>query len=92
MGGDTVIIIIYYCDILSELIYLHLLLSGNIVVVRDDQSRSRQESKPTTVTANFVPNKDIQFGYHRASGRQIRITNDGLRAEKIDLIECVTMV
>ena len=29
-----------------------------------------------------MPNEDIQFGYHSASGRQIRITNDGLRAER----------
>ena len=55
------------------------------MVVRDDQSRRRQEdstSKPAT--ANFVPNKDIQFGYHSASGKQIRITNDGLGAERMD--------
>ena len=55
------------------------------MVVRDDQSRRRREdstSKPAT--ANFVPNKDIQFGYHSASGEQIRITNDGLGAEKMD--------
>ena len=55
------------------------------MVVRDDQSRRRQEdstSKPAT--ANFVPNKDIQFGYHSASGEQIRINNDGLRAERMD--------
>ena len=55
------------------------------MVVRDDQCRRRQEdstSKPAT--ANFVPNKDIQFGYHSASGEQIRINNDGLRAERMD--------
>ena len=54
-------------------------------MVRDDQSWRRQEnsaSKPAT--ANFVPNKDIQFGYHSASGEQIRINNDGLRAERMD--------
>ena len=32
-----------------------------------------------SATANY---KDIQFGYHSASGRQIRITNNGLAAEK----------
>ena len=55
------------------------------MVVRDDQSRRRQEdstSKPAT--ANFVPNKNIQFGYHSASGEQIRISNDGLGAERMD--------
>ena len=55
------------------------------MVVRDDQSRRRQEdstSKPAP--ANFVPNKDIQFGYHSASGEQIRINNNGLRAERMD--------
>ena len=38
------------------------------MVVRDDQSRRRQED----------------FGYHSASGEQIRITNDGLGAERMD--------
>ena len=53
--------------------------------MRADQTRGRQQdslSKPAT--ANFVPNEDIQFGYHSASGKQIRITNDGLGAEKMD--------
>ena len=47
-----------------------------------DRMRNLQQ-KPAT--ANFVPNKDIQFGYHSASGEQnIRINNDGLRAERMD--------
>ena len=53
--------------------------------MRNDQTRGRQQdslSKPAT--ANFVPNEDIQFGYHSASGKQIRITNDGLGAERMD--------
>ena len=55
------------------------------MLVRADQTRRRQQdslSKPAT--ANFVPNEDIQFGYHIASGEQIRITNDGLGAERMD--------
>ena len=36
-----------------------------------------------SVTDNLVPNKDIQFGYHSVSGKQIRITNNGLGAERM---------
>ena len=63
------------------------------MVVRDDQSRRRQEdstSKPAI--ANFVLNKDVQFGYHHASGEQIRITNDGPRAERMDPDRMAKMV
>ena len=31
-----------------------------------------------------MPDEDIQFGYHSASGKQVRITNGGLRAERMD--------
>ena len=48
--------------------------------VKNNQSRTI----PQPITANFVPNEDIQFGYHSASGKQIRITNDGLGAERMD--------
>ena len=55
------------------------------MLVRADQSRGRQQdSLSKLATANFVPNEDIQFGYHSASGKQIRITSDGLGAEKLD--------
>ena len=37
-----------------------------------------------SATDNLVPYKDIQFGYHSASGKQIRLINDGLGAEKIN--------
>ena len=53
--------------------------------MRDIQTRGRQQdslSKPDTT--NFVPNEDIQFGYHSASGKQIKITNDGLGAERMN--------
>ena len=44
-------------------------------------------SKQTTAkTLNFVPNEDIQFGYHSVSGASIRFTNDGLGAEKMNLM------
>ena len=32
----------------------------------------------------FVPNKNIQFGYHNATGTQIRLTNNGLGAERMN--------
>ena len=54
------------------------------MLVRDDQTRGRhQDSLSKPATGNFVPNEDIQFGYHSASGSQIRITSDGLGAENI---------
>ena len=33
---------------------------------------------------NFVPNNDIQFGYHSATGTQIRLTNNGLGAKRMN--------
>ena len=50
------------------------------MMVQNNQTRTI----PQPITANFVPNEDIQFGYHSASGKQIRITNDGLAAERVD--------
>ena len=47
--------------------------------MRKDQTKGALSAKD-----NLVPNKDIQFGYHSASGKQIRLTNDGLGAEKMD--------
>ena len=41
-----------------------------------------QDPLSKSATANFVPNKDIQFGFHSISGRQIRIFNNGLAAER----------
>ena len=53
--------------------------------MRDGQTRGRlQDSLLKPATATFVPNEDIQFGYHSVSGKQIRITNDGLGTEKMD--------
>ena len=56
--------------------------------VQDNQARRQQDapSKQTTAAAlKFLPNEDIQFGYHSIiSGKQTRITNDGLRAERIN--------
>ena len=55
---------------------------------RDNQARRQQDpsSKQTTAMAlKFVPNEDVQFGYHSAiSGKQTGITKDGLRAERIN--------
>ena len=43
-----------------------------------------QTKRVLSATDNLVPNKDIQFGYHSASGKQIKLTNDGLGAERMD--------
>ena len=50
------------------------------MMVKNNQTRTI----PQPITCNFVPNEDIQFGYDSASGKQIRITNDGLGAERVD--------
>ena len=34
--------------------------------------------------AKIVPNEEIQFGYHSITGKQMRINNDGLEAERLD--------
>ena len=55
------------------------------MTMKDDPNRRRQQDSPSIpATANFVSNEDIQFGYHSASGKQIRITNDGFGAERVD--------
>ena len=43
-----------------------------------------QTKRVLSATDDLVPNKDIQFGYHSASGKQIRITNNGLGAERMN--------
>ena len=53
------------------------------MVVKGDQAR-RQDPLSDPDTDEFVPNKDIQFGYHSASGEKIKITNSGLGAERMD--------
>ena len=54
-------------------------------MVKNYQTRRLQQDSPSKpATAKFMPNEDIQFGYHNASGKQIRITNDGLGAERMD--------
>ena len=44
--------------------------------------RAQNPLSGAAASARFIPNKDIQFGYHSTSGRQIRITNNRLGAEK----------
>ena len=61
----------------------YLLLSGDMVV-KEDQTRRLQDPLSDPDIDEFAPNKDIQFGYHRTSGKQIRITSNGLGAEKMD--------
>ena len=43
-----------------------------------------QTKRVLSATDNLVSNKDIQFGYHSASGKHIRITDDGLGAERMN--------
>ena len=46
--------------------------------------REDQTKRVLPATDNLLPNKDIQFGYHSASGKQIKLTNDGLGAERMN--------
>ena len=67
----SLLINIHYCTIL-------LLLLGDMFVRKD------QTKRVLSATDNLVPNKDIQFGYHSESGKKIRITYNGLGAERMD--------
>ena len=48
-------------------------------MVREDRTK-----RVLSATDDLLPNKDIQFGYHSASGKQIKLTNDGLGAERMN--------
>ena len=74
MGGHT-----------SSYVHVHtfLLLSGRMVVM-EDQIRRLQDPLSESDTDESTPNKDIQFGYHSAAGKNIRITNNGLGAERMN--------
>ena len=76
MGGHT-----------SSYVHVHvhtfLLLSGDMLV-KEDQTRRLQDPLSESDTDESTPNKDIQFGYHSAAGKNIRITNNGLGAERMD--------
>ena len=48
-------------------------------MVREDRTE-----RVLSAADNLLPSKDIQFGYHSASGKQIKLTNDGLGAKKMD--------
>ena len=52
-------------------------------VRNDGQTIGQLDPLSEPATANFVPSDDIQFGYHNASGEQMRITNDGLGADSM---------
>ena len=54
------------------------------MLLKDTKARRLQDVLSNPDTNEFAPNKDIQFGYHSASGEQIRITNDGLGAERMN--------
>ena len=63
--------------------YTFLLLLGDMVVMKD-QTRRVQDPLSESDTDESTPNKGIQFGYHSAAGEFIRITNNGLGAERMD--------
>ena len=54
------------------------------MLVEEDQIRRLQDPLSQSDTDESTPNKDIQFGYHSAAGECIRITNNGLGAERMD--------
>ena len=72
----------------SSYIHVHtfLLLSGDMIfnLVEEDQTRRLQDPLSESDTDESTPNKDIQFGYHSAAGEYIRITNNGLGAERMN--------
>ena len=53
-------------------------------LVEEDQTRRLQDPLSESDTDESTPNKDIQFGYHSAAGKNIRITNNGLGAERMN--------
>ena len=52
--------------------------------MKEDQTRRLQDPLSESDTDESTPNKDIQFGYHSAAGKNIRITNNGLGAERMN--------
>ena len=54
------------------------------MIVVEDQTRRLQDPLSESDTDKSTPNNDIQFGYHSALGKNIRITNNGLGAKRMD--------
>ena len=54
------------------------------MLVKEDQIRRLQGDLSESDKDESTPNKDIQFGYHSALGKNIRITNNGLGAERMN--------
>ena len=54
------------------------------MVVKEDQIRRLQDPQSESDTDELTTNKDIQFGFHSTSGKHIRITNNGLGAERMN--------
>jgi hypothetical protein len=70
----------------NNLVHSFLLLSGKMLV-KEDQTRTLPGPLSESDMDEFTPNKDIQFGYHSASGKHIRITNSGLGAERMNPVD-----
>ena len=54
------------------------------MLVKKDQIRRLQDPLSESVIDELTTNKDIQFDYHSASGKHLRITNNGLGAERMN--------
>ena len=54
------------------------------MLMKEDQIRRLQDPLSESNTDELATNKDIQFGYHSASGKHIRVTNNGLGAERMN--------
>ena len=54
------------------------------MLVTEDQIGRLQDPLSESDTDESTQNKDIQFGYHSAAGENIRITNNGLGAERMN--------
>ena len=74
-----------YIKFIHVHVHTFLLLSG-CMLVNKVQSLTRRLQDPLSEsdTDESIPNKDIQFGYHNAAGENIRITNNGLGAERMN--------
>ena len=52
--------------------------------MKEVQTRRLHDPLSESDTDEFTTNKDVQFGYHSASGEHIRIINNGLGAERMN--------
>ena len=53
---------------------------GDLQIMMNTQTKTQQDPQ---LELTMVCNEDVQFGYHSASGEQIRITSNGLGARRM---------